>query len=218
MEASEKTPINIGRNACRLPSQLYFQFKQIVLTVNKFLILCSLPRIKGYMLVFTLFYKLRKLLTINDLRKHTNRLREGFTVWRRVGHSQRVNSPRKARRHVKRRFVRFKENRAGDRKKVTRLRQLGERSEKVGTKKGRHLPPLVGQSWANQKTTRTNSIASITCSRSRRDDHRLPQSRSNQSGDRKTNTLPGLCDTTKSKSLHPLPSCSCRPCLGETRR
>lgn len=81
MEASEKTPINIGRNACRLPSQLHSQFKQIVLTVNNFLIIGTLPRIKGYRPIFTLFYKLRKLLTINDLRKHTNRLREGFTVW-----------------------------------------------------------------------------------------------------------------------------------------
>ena len=81
MEASEKTPINIGRNECRLPSQLYSQFKQIVLNVNNFLILCSLPRIKGCRPIFTLFYKLRKLFTINDLRKHTNRLREGFTVW-----------------------------------------------------------------------------------------------------------------------------------------
>jgi hypothetical protein len=81
MEASEKTPVNIGRNECRLPSQLYSQFKQIVLNVNNFLIIGSLPRIKGYTLIFTLFYKLRKLLTINELHKHTNRLREGFTMW-----------------------------------------------------------------------------------------------------------------------------------------
>lgn len=81
MEAAHKTPINIGRNACLLLSQHNSQFKQIVLNVNNFLIIGSLPRIKGYTLIFTLFYKLRKLLTINELRKHTNALQGEFTMW-----------------------------------------------------------------------------------------------------------------------------------------
>lgn len=81
MEASDKTPINIGRKHSRPDRQLYFQFKQNVQNVNNFLILGTLPRIKGYRHVFTLFYKLRKLFTINDLHKHTNALQGEFTMW-----------------------------------------------------------------------------------------------------------------------------------------
>lgn len=81
MEASDKTPVNIGRKWGRPDRQLYSQFKQIVQDVNNFLIMGTLPRIKGYRGLFTLFYKLRKWLTINDLRKHTNAPQGWFTMW-----------------------------------------------------------------------------------------------------------------------------------------
>lgn len=81
MEARHKTLDFIGRNACPGRRQVNSQFKQIVLNVNNFLIQGSLLMIREYKPIFTHFYKLRKWLTINDLRKHTNRLREGFTMW-----------------------------------------------------------------------------------------------------------------------------------------
>jgi hypothetical protein len=81
VEAAHKTLVNIGRNECPGRRQVNSEVKRIFYFVYNILIIGSLPKIKGLVLIFGHLCKLHKALIISNLRPCTIAPQGWFTMW-----------------------------------------------------------------------------------------------------------------------------------------